>query len=72
MEPTASAATVQRETRSSVELTRNAKGDYQWSIKLYLDSNDDADFESALERLETVDATLRTVYLGAPAATIAA
>lgn len=70
MEPNAQpVAAIQRETRSSIELTRNAKGDYQWAVKAYFEEGNE---EDALAMLETVDQTLRAVYLGAPLATVAA
>lgn len=63
MEPTT--ATLARETRSSIELTRNAKGDYQWSIKAYFDEGHEDD---ALGMLEAIDGTLRAVYVSQPRA----
>lgn len=56
------ALTLARETRSSIELTRNAKGDYQWTVKLYVE---DGAEDAALATLAQIDATLRATYLDA-------
>lgn len=58
MEP---AILTQRDPKSSIELTRNAEGDYQWAIKAYFEEGRE---EDALATLETLDETLRAVYLG--------
>jgi hypothetical protein len=50
------------QSRSSVELTRNAKGDYQWSLKVYFDEGAQ---EQALATVGAMDAQLRATYLGA-------
>jgi hypothetical protein len=55
-------ALIQRETRSSVELTRNAKGDYQWSIKVY---GEDDGLEAALNTAKAIDHKLRQAYVAA-------
>ena len=49
-----------RETRSSIELTRNAKSDYQWVIKIYY-----ADGEQgvALQEIIQADEKLRFRYI---------
>ena len=53
---------LQRETRSSIELTRNARGEYHWVIKIYFDgSADEAD--DTLMRLRQIDLDLRTGYV---------
>ena len=57
---------LERETNSSIELTRNAKGDYQWSIKLYAEGGDTA---QVVETLRLVDADLRDCFLLKPEAT---
>lgn len=57
---------LQRETRSSIELTRNAKGDYQWVIKRYHE-NTDEDQRKALADIRATDAQLRLDYLPGPA-----
>lgn len=49
-----------RETRSSIELTRNAKGDYQWVIKCYYE---DGQHVQALARTWAIDSALRKDYL---------
>ena len=50
-----------RETRSSIELTRNARGDYQWCLKLYVEDGREAEAQPVLERL---DQQLRSSFLG--------
>lgn len=47
-------------TTDSIELTRNAKGEYQWTIKVYHEPGKDSE---ALERLGATDAQLREDYL---------
>ena len=51
---------LQRETRSSIELTLNAKRDYQFSIKIYFENGLE---DEALARIEKIDAALRSKYL---------
>lgn len=46
----------------SIELTRNAKGDYQWSIKIYLADDHDLQARGALI-VEHVDQQLRRKFL---------
>lgn len=53
-------ATIERVMPHSIELTRNAKGDYQWSIKIYWEENG---LTEALVTLKTIDETLRLQYL---------
>ena len=48
----------QIEQKESVKLVRNAKGSYQWEIKLHIE--DDA---KALKRLEDLDLKLREIYI---------
>jgi hypothetical protein len=55
-----------RETRSSLELTRNAKGDYQWVIKAYYDGTVDGEEDAATSRVERIDTKLREMYLPEP------
>ncbi|MSQ24378.1 MAG: hypothetical protein EXR58_07515 [Chloroflexi bacterium] len=69
MEPTNQMATTIRESKSSIELQRAKDGTYYWTLKAYFEPGDE---EGALATLETVDQTLRAVYLGAPLAAIAA
>ena len=47
---------------SSIELTRNAKGDYQWNIKIYFDKDKDKIPESILLQIEAIDKELRVKY----------
>ena len=49
-----------RETRSSIEVTRNAKGDYQWTIKHYHEAGDEA---VAFDTIKYVEILLRHFYL---------
>ncbi len=37
MDPEEQTITLARETRSSIELKRNAKGEYAWDIKIYFE-----------------------------------
>ncbi len=53
-------AQLKRETTSSIELTRNAKGDYQWCCKIYFELGQE---DEALGRLSTIDAALRVRFL---------
>ena len=53
---------MQRETHSSIELTRNAKSEYQWQIKIY---HEDGDEDSALQTLQHIDTRLREMFLPA-------
>ena len=48
-------------TPCSVEVTRSAKGLYQWSIKLYADPET---MIQAANEIKRVDALLRTQYAG--------
>ena len=50
-------AELRRDAPHSVELTKNAKGDYQWSIKVYFGEEDPVD------RIDTIDAYMRNTYL---------
>lgn len=54
---------LQRETRSSIELTRNARGEYGWVIKLYCEGGD---MGSGVDVLQDVDQALRRLYLVRP------
>ena len=53
-----------RETRSSIEVSRNAKAEYAWKIKVYLEDGAETD---ALKRLGAIDDELRTYFLAAEA-----
>ena len=53
---------LQRETRSSIEVTRNARGDYQWTIKQYHEATGTAAF-AAIEDVSIIDARLRSLFL---------
>ena len=44
---------------SSVELTRNAKGAYQWTVKVYAEAGDE---DVALAVARDLDAGLRQIY----------
>jgi len=52
MEPT-------HESRSSVEITRNAKGETQWAVKVYRDPGEEEDAKTIAVRL---DQALRQLY----------
>ncbi len=51
----------QIEQKESIKLTKNAKGDFQWEIKLHFDDvmNQDSD---TLERLKTINGDLQKDY----------
>ena len=53
---------LRRETRSSIEVTRNSKGEYQWVIKRYHEDTPD-ETAQALKDISSVDRSLRTEYL---------
>lgn len=55
---TKQALILERETRSSIELKRNAKGSYEWTVKVYYENHHDA-----LADLEYIDKELRERYL---------
>ncbi len=52
---------IQRETPSSVEITRNSKGDYQWAVKCYAEVGDEA---RAMGEALSIDTLLRISLLG--------
>ena len=60
MEPESSVAELARETHSSIEVTRNAKGDYQWVLKRYYE---DGAEDYALAQLKLIDVELRRAFL---------
>lgn len=51
-----------RESRSSIELSRDAKGDYRWSIKLYFDAQED-DETQVIAQIARLDGRLRDGFL---------
>ena len=53
-------AELQRETRSSIELERTAKGEYKWTVKRYYESDQPTE---ALSEIKYIDAKLRDEYL---------
>lgn len=55
-------ASLAREARSSIEVSRDAKGVYRWDIKLYFDAEAGAE-DVVLSRLRRVDADLKTIFL---------
>ena len=52
-----------RDIRSSIEVTRNAKGDYQWVIKRYFDQEDESASKDAKKEIDWIDARLRETYV---------
>jgi hypothetical protein len=44
----------------SVEVTRNAKGEYQWNIKMY--ASDNQSLKNKVETIAEIDQTLRGKY----------
>lgn len=53
---------VTTDTPCSIEVTRNAKGDYQWSIKTYC-GQETYDLLVAVDQLQEVDRKLRASFL---------
>ncbi len=53
-------AQMQRETRSSIEVTRNSRSEYQWVLKVYYEES--KHFE-AITVLEVVDRELRDWFI---------
>lgn len=53
---------LQHEKRDSVTLKRNAKGEYAWDIKLYLDAENIGNRTDVLDILEEIDRELRTNF----------
>lgn len=52
---------VARESRSSIELSRDAKGVYRWDIKIYFDAQED-DETGVIQQIRRVDQTLRSMF----------
>ena len=48
--------------RSSVEVSRDAKGDYRWTAKIYFDQGDPS--ADPVDRLASIDDELRRRFLG--------
>lgn len=55
-------AELQYEKRDSVEVTRNAKGEYGWKIKQYYDS-DNEEIVNVVWSLKETDRQLREAFL---------
>ncbi len=49
-----------RETRSSIEVTKNARGEYQWVVKVYFEDGYDL---KALDTCFDIDSRLRSHFL---------
>ena len=56
------AAELARETKSSVVLKRNAKGEYAWDVKLYFEDGGEM---ASLDLLKSMDGRLRGLFLQA-------
>lgn len=52
-------AELARETRSSIEVTKDAKGDYQWCIKYYFEHNCES---LACQLIASIDIKLREIF----------
>lgn len=72
-DPTAELA---RESRSSIELSRDAKGVYRWTIKLYFEAGltdaenePDGEMPRAMRLLHSTDTNLRNLYAAGPGGT---
>lgn len=50
------------EKKDSVTVKRNAKGEYAWDIKIYLD-NETQDAGDVLNQIERIDFSLRSKFL---------
>lgn len=57
-----------REAWSSVELTKNAKGSYQWAIKVYVPAGDE--LESLVPTVAIIDLQLRDRFGEPPKGTL--
>lgn len=55
-----------RETRSSIEVNRNSKGDYQWVIKRYFEDGHEDD--PRIADVNYIDGQLRAQYVPTPEA----
>ena len=53
-------AELRREQTNSIELTRNAKGEYQWTIKAYYAQGEE---QAALDAQHFIDQSLRDLYI---------
>ena len=63
---------IARESRSSIELSRDAKGVYRWDIKLYFDAGlidaynePDGEAPRAMRLLRSIDERLRAQFIPA-------
>ena len=52
---------VEKENQHSVEVTKNAKGDYAWKIKLYFN---DEETDRPIERVKAIDLAVRAELEG--------
>jgi hypothetical protein len=53
---------IAREARSSIELSRDAKGVYRWDLKIYWDAQED-DESGVLAQLSRLDEQMRQRFL---------
>jgi len=58
--------TIQRETRSSIEIDMNAKGDWALKAKLYFDDTDSSGHMRAQRTLEAIDAWFQQRFRNSP------
>lgn len=57
------AITTESEQRSSIEVSRNAKGEHAYKVKLYFDNDaEGAEMRAALSRIERIMADLDATY----------
>ena len=54
--------TAEFEKKDSITVKRNAKGEYAWDIKIYLD-NETQDVGDVLNQIERIDFSLRSKFL---------
>ena len=54
-------ATIEHEKRDSIELSKNAKGEYAWKVKLYFDDADETS-PSVVDELAAINYLLKTKF----------
>jgi hypothetical protein len=63
MNPEDGTVDVSNESQSSIELSRDAKGVYRWTVKLYFNAADTKVTAAAQRRLFEIDDWLRSEYM---------
>lgn len=63
-EPAWSYATIENEKRSSIELARNAKGEFSYHVKFYFDDDGAGlNMQAAMSRVQALAAELDAKYM---------